>query len=89
MSTHAMPQSAGQESESRANPFEASFDNFKTKRRRTFSGRGKYFANVKQFFNGCKSRVRSLRERYEGDIWLGREISCLYLLKTLILKFKV
>ena len=48
------------------NPFEVPFDNFKTKRRRTFSGRGRYFANVKQFFNGCKNRVRSLKvkERY-------------------------
>jgi hypothetical protein len=65
-----MRQSAAQESASRANPFEASFDNFKTKRRRTFSGRGKYFTNVKQFFNGCKNRVRSLRERYERRTYI-------------------
>ncbi|CAB3994677.1 rap guanine nucleotide exchange factor 4 isoform X4 [Paramuricea clavata] len=70
MSTYAMRQSesAAQESASRANTFEASFDNFKTKRRRTFSGRGKYFTNVKQFFNGCKNRVRSLRERSMYDV---------------------
>lgn len=69
MSTYAMRDSDSQEpAATSSNPFEVPFDNFKTKRRRTFSGRGKYFTNVKQFFNGCKNRVRSLKERYEAYI---------------------
>ena len=68
MSSNAVRESAGQESSSRSNAFEASFDQFKNKRRRTFAGRGKYFNNVKQFFSGCKSRVKNLRERYEEHV---------------------
>jgi hypothetical protein len=81
MSSYATRESAGRESPSRSNAFEASFDQFKNKRRRTFSGRGKYFSNVKQFFNGCKSRVRGLKERYEEHACIG---STLYKLLKLL-----
>lgn len=49
---------------STSSSFEMNFDNFKAKRRKALGG--KYFSNVKQFFNGYKSRVRNKRDRYES-----------------------